>query len=67
MAKKKKAEKSLKITQIRSIIGRKSDQKRTMEALGLRRMHQSVVKIDNPQIRGMVFKVKHLVHVEEVD
>jgi len=67
MAKKKKAEKSLKITQVRSIIGRKSDQKRTMEALGLRRMHQSVVKTDNPQIRGMVFKVKHLVHVEEVD
>lgn len=67
MAKKKKVEKSLKITQVRSIIGRKSDQKRTMEALGLRRMHHTVVKTDNPQIRGMVFKVKHLVHVEEVD
>ncbi|MGH1364322.1 MAG: 50S ribosomal protein L30 [Calditrichia bacterium] len=63
---KKKQEKSLKITQVRSIIGRKSDQKRTMEALGLRRMNQTVVQKDNPQTRGMVFKVKHLVHVEEV-
>jgi len=55
----------LKITQIRSAIGRKKDQKETMKALGIRRLHQTVVHEDSPQIRGMIGKVRHLVHVEE--
>lgn len=56
----------IKITQVRSIINRPGDQKKTVEALGLRRMHQSVVQEANPQILGMVNKVKHLVRTEEV-
>lgn len=54
----------LKITQTKSVIRRPGKQKRTMVALGLRRMHQSVVHEDTPQIRGMVAQVPHLVHVE---
>lgn len=65
MAKKK--EKKLKITQVKSVIGYKVDQKRTVEALGLRRIRHSVIKTDTPQIRGMVKKVTHLVTVEEID
>lgn len=64
MAKKKK-EKMLKITQVKSVIGQKSGMKKTVEALGLRRMHQTVTKTDTPQIRGMVNKIQHLVVVEE--
>ena len=56
----------LRITLVRSTIGRPSDQGRTVRALGLRRMHQTVERPDHPSIRGMVFKVKHLVRVEEV-
>jgi large subunit ribosomal protein L30 len=55
----------LKITQIRSTIKRGEKQKRTIEALGLHRLHQTVVHPDNPQIRGMIQKVIHLVRVEE--
>ncbi len=55
----------LEITQIRSTIRRTSDQKRTMAALGLRRMHQTVQHEDSPQIRGMVYQVKHLISVKE--
>ncbi|HQU72410.1 MAG: 50S ribosomal protein L30 [Calditrichaeota bacterium] len=66
MAKKKK-EQLLKLTQVRSLIGQKKDQKLTVEALGLRRIRHSVIKTDSPQIRGMVFKVRHLVSLEEVD
>ena len=58
--------KQLKITQIRSTIKRKENQKRTMKALGLRRLHQTVIHKDVPQIRGMVNKVVHLVKVEEI-
>ncbi|MCA9740023.1 MAG: 50S ribosomal protein L30 [Deferribacteres bacterium] len=65
MAKKKK-EQSLKITQLRSLIGRKENQKRTMKALGLKRIRHTVVHQDTPQIRGMIAKVDHLVSVEEV-
>ena len=57
----------LKITQVRSVIRRPQPQKRTMTALGLRRMHQSVVHSDTPQIRGMIERVHHLVRVEEVE
>ena len=57
----------LKITQIGSGIDRKLNQKQTIRALGLRRMHHTVVHEDTPQIRGMVSKVQHLVRVEEVE
>jgi large subunit ribosomal protein L30 len=66
MAKKSK-NKKIKITQVRSIIGQQASHKRTIEALGLKRLNQSVVKTDTPQIRGMIFKVQHLVSVEEID
>ena len=56
----------LKITQIRSAIRRGEKQKRTITALGIHRLHQSVVHPDNPQIRGMVAKVSHLVRVEKI-
>ncbi len=57
----------LKVTQIRSAIGRPKDQKDTVRRLGLRRMHDSVIKQDRPEIRGMIAKVRHLVSVEEVN
>lgn len=56
----------LKITQVRSAIKRNEKQKRTIEALGFHRLHQTVVHPDAPQIRGMIRKVAHLVEVEEV-
>lgn len=55
----------LKITQIRSTIDRSERQKRTMQALGLRKIRHTVEHEDTPQIRGMVQKVAHLVEVEE--
>ena len=58
--------KKLKITQIRSTIKRKEDQKRTIEALGIHRLNHTVILPDNPQIRGMIHKVKHLLQVEEI-
>ena len=54
----------LRITYIRSAIDRPSRQKRTIEALGLKRLHHTVEHEDTPQIRGMVDKVSHLVEVE---
>ena len=57
----------LKITQIRSTIKRGEDQKRTIRALGFRRLHQTVVHPDVPQIRGMIHKVKHLVRVDKIE
>ena len=56
----------LKITQIKSIIGRLEKQKRTIKALGLGRPNYMVTKKDTPQIRGMLENVKHLVKVEVV-
>jgi len=58
--------KKIKITQVRSGIGRPLRQKRTLEALGLRKMQHSVEKEATPQILGMVAKVNHLVSVEEI-
>jgi large subunit ribosomal protein L30 len=66
MMAKKPAEKKLKITQIKSGIGFPADQKRTVRALGLKRMNDSVVQSDSPAVLGMIFKVKHLVKVEEL-
>jgi large subunit ribosomal protein L30 len=56
----------LKVTQVRSVIDRPKDQKDTVRRLGLHRMHDSVIKDDRPDIRGMIAKVRHLVSVEEV-
>jgi large subunit ribosomal protein L30 len=55
----------LEITLTRSIIGRPQDQRKTVEALGLRKMHQTVEQQDNAAIRGMINKVSHLVTVTE--
>jgi large subunit ribosomal protein L30 len=57
----------LKITQIKSTIDRKEPQKRTIKALGLGKIRRTVIHDDNPQIRGMVRAVAHLVTVEEID
>lgn len=56
----------IKITQVRSRIGQPKDQKRTLDALGLRKMNATVVKEANEALAGMVAKVAHLVKVEEV-
>ena len=56
----------IKITQVRSAINRPSRQKKTLEALGLRKMNQSVEHENTPQIAGMVKRVSHLVQTEEV-
>ena len=56
----------LKVTQTRSVIGRPRPQRATVRSLGLKRIGDSVVKDDRPEIRGMIFKVSHLVEVEEV-
>lgn len=60
------AERRLKITWVKSAIGYPEDQRATIRALGLRRLHQSVVRPDSPQLSGMLSKVQHLVRVEEV-
>jgi large subunit ribosomal protein L30 len=57
----------LKITYTKSAIGYQKDQGRTIRALGLRKLHQTVEHEDTPAIRGMVHKVIHLVKVEEVE
>lgn len=59
--------KKLKIKQIRSVIDRPFDQKRTIEALGLSRPNKMVIHNDTPQIRGMINKVSHLVTFEEIE
>ena len=69
MAKKgvAKKDKVLRITLTKSPIGYSDRQKRTVQALGLRRMHQTVEQKDTPVIQGMLAKVSHLVTVEEVE
>jgi large subunit ribosomal protein L30 len=57
----------LKVTQIRSKIGRQQSQRNTLRSLGLKRINDVVVKEDRPEIRGMIFAVSHLVTVEEVE
>ena len=66
MAKKSENNKKLKRTLVKSTIGRLEKQKRTVEALGLKKIGSVVVKQDNPAMRGMIFVVKHLVEVEEI-
>lgn len=56
----------LRITWVKSGIGYADDQKKTLKALGFRRLNQSIVHDDSPSVRGMIIKVRHLVKVEEV-
>ena len=58
---------NLKITQVKSQIGGKQYQRDTLRTLGLRRIGQSVVREDRPEVLGMIQTVLHLVTVEEVD
>jgi large subunit ribosomal protein L30 len=57
--------KKLKVTQTKSGIDSPGRQRRTLEALGIRRMHQTVQVDDSPAVRGMLEKVRHLVEVDE--
>ncbi|WP_026211715.1 50S ribosomal protein L30 [Longispora albida] len=57
----------LKVTQLRSGIGGKQNQRETLRTLGLKRINDEVVKEDRPEIRGMINTVRHLVKVEEVE
>lgn len=59
--------KKIKIEQVKSGIDRPERQKRTLKALGLNKMHQTVEHVATPQILGMVSKVQHLIKVQEVE
>ncbi|MFH1156801.1 MAG: 50S ribosomal protein L30 [Pseudomonadota bacterium] len=56
----------IRVTQIRSVIGRPEKQRKILRGLGLKKMHMTVEHEMNPSILGMVKKVPHLVHVEEI-
>ena len=56
----------LKVTLKKGLVGRPEDQRGTVRALGLKRIGHTVVKDDRSEIRGMIFKVKHLVSVDEI-
>jgi len=58
--------KKIKITLIKSLAGKKERHRRTIKALGLKKMNSSVIKEDNPQIRGMIFRVSYMVKVNDV-
>jgi large subunit ribosomal protein L30 len=64
---KSKKKQQLKITQVKSQIGYAQAQRKVLTGLGLGRIGRTVVRVDNPSIRGMVSKVSHLVSVEEVE
>lgn len=66
MPKNEKNNKTVFVTLVKSPIGYTKDQKATVLALGLRRMHQTIEHKDTPALRGMIRKVIHLVQVEEV-
>ncbi|MCR4620912.1 MAG: 50S ribosomal protein L30 [Clostridiales bacterium] len=57
----------LKITQTKSTIAALKNHKANIQALGLHHVGDTVIKEDNPAVRGMIFKVKHMVKVEEID
>ncbi len=59
------ADKKIKITQIKSAIGYRKEAKGTLEALGIKKMHSSVVKVASPAIKGMIASINHLLKVEE--
>ncbi|MBQ8478190.1 MAG: 50S ribosomal protein L30 [Succinivibrio sp.] len=58
--------KKIRVTLVKSPIGYKYDQRKTVEALGLNKLNSSHELVDNAAVRGMIFKVKHLVRVEEI-
>ena len=58
-------DKTIRIRQIRGASGHPKDQQQTISALGIHRLHQVIEQNDTPQIRGMIFKVRHLVEVVE--
>jgi large subunit ribosomal protein L30 len=66
MSKAKAEEKMMRLTLKRSPIGHLPKRKATLQGLGLKRMHQTVVRQDTPENRGMVKKVIDMLHVEEV-
>jgi len=57
---------TLRITLKKSVIGEKPKTRATVESLGLRKIHQSVDRPDSPDVRGMIFRAKHLLEVEEL-
>lgn len=65
MAKKQEQARTLKVTLVRSPIGYAQDQKDTVSSLGLKKVNKSVMLPDNPQVRGMIYKVRHMLLVEE--
>jgi large subunit ribosomal protein L30 len=65
MPKKAPAGKTVRVTLVRSPIGYTKDQKATVRALGLHRMHQTVEHPDNPALRGMLTKIIHMLKIEE--
>ncbi|MDO4503002.1 MAG: 50S ribosomal protein L30 [Coriobacteriia bacterium] len=60
------SKKSLRVTQVKSAIGKAKDQGATLRSLGLGKINRTVEVVDNPSVRGMLFKVKHLIKVEEL-
>ncbi len=60
------AEKTLRLKQVRSAASRPADQGKTLKALGLGKIGRTVDQVDNDCVRGMIFKVKHLIEVEEI-
>ena len=60
------AKRTLRITQVKSSFGYKKDQAATLRSLGLGKIGRTVDQVDNECVRGMIFKVKHLVKVEEL-
>ncbi len=65
-SKKASKEKILRITLVRSAVGYSKEHKATVRALGFKRLHQTVEQADTPTLRGMLYKVAHLVEVEEI-
>jgi large subunit ribosomal protein L30 len=65
MAKKEENARPLKVTLVKSPIGYAQDQKDTERSLGLKKVNKSVMLPDNPQVRGMIYKVRHMLLVEE--
>ena len=60
------ANKTLRLTQVKSSIGRPADQGKTLRALGLGKIGRTTEIVDNESVRGMIFKVKHLITVKEL-
>jgi len=60
-------ERTIRVTLVKSVIGYTQDQRKTVQALGLKKLNESRVHKETPQIRGMVNKVSHLLRIEEVE